>query len=54
MITNNVEYIPGLLNMEADFQSQSVMDSSKWKLNPYDLQGSRDSRYRSICIKNVT
>ena len=43
--------------METDFQSRSVMDSSKWKLNPLniqnDLQGSRDSRYRSICIKNV-
>ena len=41
--------------METDFQSRSVMDSSKWKLNPLniqnDLQGSRDSRYGSIYIK---
>ena len=26
------EYLPGILNVEADFQSQSVTDSSLWKL----------------------
>ena len=32
MIT--AEYLPGKINKKADFQSQNMKDSSKWKLNP--------------------
>ena len=31
-ITITVEYLPGVLNQEADFQSRSLKDSSEWKL----------------------
>ena len=40
-ITFTVEYLPGILSVEADFQSRSVTNSSKWKLNP--------ERFRMIC-----
>ena len=29
-----VEYLPGVLNQEADFQSGSMKDSNEWKLKP--------------------
>lgn len=32
-ITITVEYLPGVLNQEADFQSSSVLYSSEWKLD---------------------
>ena len=31
-ITITIEYLPGVLNQEADFQSRSMKDSSEWKL----------------------
>jgi len=31
-ITITAEYLPGILNVEADAQSRSVKDSSEWKL----------------------
>ena len=33
-ITITAEYLPGLLNVEADTQSRTVRDVSKWKVNP--------------------
>ena len=33
-ITLTAEYIPTKLNVDADFQSRNVEDSSEWKLNP--------------------
>ena len=38
IIITAVEYLPGAINKEADFQSQNVRDSSKWKLNPFLFQ----------------
>jgi len=34
-ITITVEYLPGVLNVEADRMSRNVRDSSEWKLNPH-------------------
>ena len=31
-ITIPVDYLPGVLNQEVDFQSRSLKDSSEWKL----------------------
>ena len=31
-MTITVEYLPGALNKEADFQSRTMKDSSEWKL----------------------
>ena len=40
-ITITVEYLPVILNVEADFRSRSVTDSGEWKLNP--------ETFRMIC-----
>ena len=37
-ITIIVEYLPGVLNQEADFQSRSMKDTSEWKLEPQIFQ----------------
>ena len=37
-ITLTVEYIPSILNKEADFQSRNAKDWSEWKLNPKIFQ----------------
>ena len=37
-ITITVEYLPGILNIRADFQSRTVQDSSEWKLHPEVFQ----------------
>ena len=37
-ITITVEYLLGVLNQEADFQSRSMKDSNKWKLKPQIFQ----------------
>ena len=37
-ITITAEYLPGLLNVEADTQSRTVKDASEWKLNPRIFQ----------------
>ena len=37
-ITISGEYLPGVLNREADLQSTSAKVSSEWKLNPIELQ----------------
>ena len=37
-ITITAEYLPGALNKEADMESQTVKDSSEWKLNPVVFQ----------------
>ena len=36
--TITAEYLPGALKKEAGMQSQTVKDSSKWKLNPVMFQ----------------
>ena len=33
-----VEYLPRLVNVEADTQSRTVRDASEWKLNPRIFQ----------------
>ena len=48
-ITITAEYLPGALNKEADMPSQTVKDSSEWKLNPVVLV---DPRYRPFCFQS--
>ena len=57
-ITITAENLPGKLNIQADQESQSVRDSSEWKLNPSifrkKLLIEGHTRHGSICISTIT